>query len=523
MRINEFTQDKLSEAPKYKLNKDGTYTLIKEPDQPKTNKKFGDDFMNYLKGMPGAAVDNIKALGNLVTTGSASANSGEKNPKDSPRDGGNPGGSQTSSEKPMDSPRDGGNPGGSQKAAQQPPKKIVSTRPRTTYSSLAKASGIADPNKIQVGQKITLPGGGSYSVQSGDTLSGIAQKVRKGNIGGGGNDGTTTQPNLAPPKVTPKKDFGLGGLDVTGPVRRGDGKNSAVKDLPPVKNVKTFTTKSLKIPKVQPNVVPKNVSQGSTTAKKSVGDAGGFTGKFIDPKGNVAYTSPKAFAQNLLPGVFGTPKGQEIPSNLKRINPATKGAEKGTRFQQVDAPKPVNKDANFFSKEFDKIKSGFKTAVDTTKSNFAGDRKLGTGRFSGNNKPRYNAIENKDIKERYRDFSPTKSDAIGAQAAATFYKSKTAPNNDEVLDQKVIINKQLQDIVANKVKLAKNMSKTAGVKPNSSKLPKPLGANEPDNEFSGVPGTGNVKKGTGKTNTTKFSSNQRYNAIENKDIKNERH
>ena len=128
-----------------------------------------------------------------------------------------------------------------------------------------------------------------------------------------------------------------------------------------------------------------------------------------------------------------------------------------------------------------------------------------------------------NIKEKYRDFSPTKSDAIGAQAAAAFYKSKTAPNNDEVLDQKVIINKQLQDIVANKVKLAKNMSKTAGVKPNSVKLPKPLGANEPDNEFSGVPGTGNVKKGTGKTNTTKFSSNQRYNAIENKDIKNERH
>ena len=29
MRINEFTQNKLSEAPKYKLNKDGTYTLIK--------------------------------------------------------------------------------------------------------------------------------------------------------------------------------------------------------------------------------------------------------------------------------------------------------------------------------------------------------------------------------------------------------------------------------------------------------------------------------------------------------------
>jgi LysM repeat protein len=378
MRINEFTQNKLSEAPKYKLNKDGTYTLIKEPDQPKTSKKFGDDFMNYLKGMPGAAVDNIKALGNLVTTGTASAST------DTDADGGQ--------ETPMDPVND--DPMSAVNQAKDrtiSPKKVVSKRPRTTYSSLAKASGIADPNKIKVGQKITLPGGGSYSVQSGDTLSGIAQKVRKGNIGGGGNDGTTTQSNLAPPK----KDFGLGGLDVTGPVRRGDGKSSAVKDLPPVKNVKTFKTMPIKIPKVQPkvqpNVVPKNVSQGSTTTQKSVGDAGGFTGKFIDKKGDVAYTSPKAFAQNLLPGVFGTPKGQEIPSNLKRINPATKGAEKGTRFQQVNAPKKTNKDANFFSKEFDKIKSDFKTAVDTTKKNF------GPGRNTLASKGTSNIIGNKNF------------------------------------------------------------------------------------------------------------------------------
>lgn len=54
---------------------------------------------------------------------------------------------------------------------------------RVTYSTLAKLSGIKDPNKIFPGQKITLPGGGSYTVKSGDTLSGIAQNYRLKNIG----------------------------------------------------------------------------------------------------------------------------------------------------------------------------------------------------------------------------------------------------------------------------------------------------------------------------------------------------
>ena len=40
----------------------------------------------------------------------------------------------------------------------------------------ANKSTIANPNKIQVGQKITLPGGGTYTVQKGDTLSKIARQ-----------------------------------------------------------------------------------------------------------------------------------------------------------------------------------------------------------------------------------------------------------------------------------------------------------------------------------------------------------
>jgi len=69
---------------------------------------------------------------------------------------------------------------------------------RVTYSTLAKLSGIKNPDKIRPGQKITLPGGGSYTVKRGDTLSGIAQNYRLGNIGKSGklDDPTTKIPQV---------------------------------------------------------------------------------------------------------------------------------------------------------------------------------------------------------------------------------------------------------------------------------------------------------------------------------------
>ena len=46
----------------------------------------------------------------------------------------------------------------------------------TTYQKLASYNGIADPNKISVGQKIRIPGSGvkTYTVKQGDSLRAIA-------------------------------------------------------------------------------------------------------------------------------------------------------------------------------------------------------------------------------------------------------------------------------------------------------------------------------------------------------------
>ena len=72
----------------------------------------------------------------------------------------------------------------------QVPSPII--RQKVNYSQLAKASNIADPNKIFPGQTINLPGGSTYTVKSGDTLGKIAQNYNKGIIGE--NVPTTNKP-----------------------------------------------------------------------------------------------------------------------------------------------------------------------------------------------------------------------------------------------------------------------------------------------------------------------------------------
>jgi LysM repeat protein len=72
-------------------------------------------------------------------------------------------------------------------AAPAAPKTAAPAAPKTaaptaggTIQSIAKASGITDPNKINVGQKIKLPDGGEYTVAPGDTLGAIAAGKFKG-------------------------------------------------------------------------------------------------------------------------------------------------------------------------------------------------------------------------------------------------------------------------------------------------------------------------------------------------------
>jgi LysM repeat protein len=74
------------------------------------------------------------------------------------------------------------------------PALAAAARSKVSYNDLAKASGIDDPNKISVGQEIKLPGGGTYKVKKGDTLSGIAKNYNSGSIG---------QPAPAPAPSTP--------------------------------------------------------------------------------------------------------------------------------------------------------------------------------------------------------------------------------------------------------------------------------------------------------------------------------
>ena len=59
----------------------------------------------------------------------------------------------------------------------------------------ANKSTIADPNKIKVGQQINLPGGGTYTVQKGDTLSKIARQPS----GQGSMRSTPTAPTATQP------------------------------------------------------------------------------------------------------------------------------------------------------------------------------------------------------------------------------------------------------------------------------------------------------------------------------------
>jgi hypothetical protein len=195
-------------------------------------------------------------------------------------------------------------------------KPVVKKAPsRVTYNTLAKASGIKNPNKIFPGQKVKLPSGGSYTVKKGDTLSGIAQSVRLGKL----VDKPKIVPKVAPkivPAVKPDQRY------VTrGPDNYNYNSNQA-----------TNNKKYSKPDWYNPKNLNKNDKKVAGPVTKSIEPADAYTGKYIDKDGNVAYDSIKDFGQNFLPGIFGKPKNRTKPSNRNKIKPEKKGAAKGVSY-----------------------------------------------------------------------------------------------------------------------------------------------------------------------------------------------
>lgn len=51
-------------------------------------------------------------------------------------------------------------------------------------NSGGRGAGLSDPNKLQIGQELSMPGGGTHTVAKGETLSGIASSTSGGDLGG---------------------------------------------------------------------------------------------------------------------------------------------------------------------------------------------------------------------------------------------------------------------------------------------------------------------------------------------------
>ena len=172
-----------------------TFAVPREPDVPEFAKvgpdgQYDGDDLGNAPTTPVAGSADVEPGDFEVPAQYAGDDTDDTQPKDKPRDGGNPGGTTTTASQPKDKPRDGGNPGGTTKAVEPKDKPKPA---RVTYQSLAKASGIEDPDKIRPGQEIKLPNGGVYKVKSGDTLGQIAQDVRLGKIA----DKSATKPDIA--------------------------------------------------------------------------------------------------------------------------------------------------------------------------------------------------------------------------------------------------------------------------------------------------------------------------------------
>ncbi len=176
---------------------------------------------------------------------------------------------------------------------------------RVTYNTLAKLSGIKDPNKIFPGQKITLPGGGSYTVKSGDTLSGIAQDFRLKKIGQP-KSGKLDDPTTKLPQVPAKS----GKLDDPTTKLPQVSKKSGKLDDP--------TTKLPQVPTIEPGDEPGDFNI-STNKKDAGDDTDDMLNKYAFLRGRDYKLDPSSVKQ--------PPKKERGKSLFKQIGDYIKGTK----------------------------------------------------------------------------------------------------------------------------------------------------------------------------------------------------
>ena len=213
---------------------------------------------------------------------------------------------------------------------------------RVTYSTLAKLSGIKNPDKIRPGQKITLPGGGSYIVKRGDTLSGIAQDYRLGNIGKSGKlDDPTTKLPQVPNKLGPDGQYDgddLGNAPTTSATPKLDDP----------------TTKLPQVPTIEPGDEP-----GDFRIEPDRKDAGDDTDDRLNkyaflrsPEGGNYKIDPKSVIQPpaKAPSKSLYQKFGDFVKGTKAYNIATTNPEPKTSGSVMDLARQIDADPKFQAK-----------------------------------------------------------------------------------------------------------------------------------------------------------------------------
>ena len=187
----------------------------------------------------------------------------------------------------------------------------------------ANQSTISDPNKIQIGQKINLPGGGTYTVQKGDTLSKIARQ--QSGVAAQSGRGAKPRPTAAPVAAAVKDAENLTPYSMTADVAGVTGLAAAAGQFLP----KVGGT----IAKVVPGL--NTVYQGADALRRaSLGD---YTGSAISAAGAVPVLGLPAVAAQAVRDKYRTgsffPSDQELKTAVDK-NKGTKSTTDASNLKE---------------------------------------------------------------------------------------------------------------------------------------------------------------------------------------------